>query len=123
MADPTYYIYAFLILPIICLLVIIVLLVQNSVDENRLKATPSISRQDAIVTAFASIKINASADEVFDVISSFEHYGTRLAQYTWEASSGKHPTVGSKGLYKVFFPFAFLFSIPKSQTKYHFSST
>ncbi|PQE20776.1 hypothetical protein CJF30_00002080 [Rutstroemia sp. NJR-2017a BBW] len=100
MADLTYYIYASLILLIICLLVIIVLLIQNSVDEKRLKATPSISKQDAISTAFASIKINASADEVFNVISSFKHYGSGHAQYTWGTSSEKHPTVGSKGLYK-----------------------
>jgi hypothetical protein len=105
MADLTYYIYASLILLIICLLVIIVLLVQNSVDEKRLKATPSISKQDAIATAFASIKINASADEVFGVISSFKHYGSGYAQYTWGTSSEKHPTVGSRGIYKVFLSF------------------
>ncbi|KAB8302820.1 hypothetical protein EYC80_006164 [Monilinia laxa] len=62
-------------------------------------ATPSISKSDAVLTAYASVRINASADEVFGVITSFEKYGSGYSQYKWDDHRDKMPIVGAKGLY------------------------
>ncbi|RAL62430.1 hypothetical protein DID88_004996 [Monilinia fructigena] len=62
-------------------------------------ATPSISKNDAVLTAYASVRINASADEVFGVITSFEKYGSGYSQYKWDDHRDKMPIVGAKGLY------------------------
>ncbi|KAF7867392.1 hypothetical protein EAF04_005475 [Stromatinia cepivora] len=99
MMEIPFYIFSFLSLFIICLLVIIVLLIQNYVDEKRLIATPSIRKDEAILTAYASIKISASADEVFDAITSFERYGSGFSQYKWDNGQDKVPIVGARGLY------------------------
>ncbi|APA07037.1 predicted protein [Sclerotinia sclerotiorum 1980 UF-70] len=99
MTGISFYIFSFQALFILCLLVIIVLLIQNYVDEKRLIATPSIRKDEAILTAYASIKINASADQVFDAITSFERYGSGFSQYKWDNGQDKMPVVGARGLY------------------------
>lgn len=86
---------------VICLLLIIVLLIQNHVDKKQIMATPSIRKDEAVLTAYASVRINASADEVFGVITSFEKYGSGYSQYKWDDHRGKTPIVGAKGLYSV----------------------
>ncbi|KAI9650157.1 hypothetical protein NHQ30_000170 [Ciborinia camelliae] len=101
MIDMSHYICSFLIVLIICLLLIIVLLIQNYVDEKRLITTPFIGKDEAILTAYASVKINSSADDVFSTIISFEKYGSGYSQYTWEDGQGKPPIVGARGLFLV----------------------
>ncbi|ESZ92175.1 hypothetical protein SBOR_7432 [Sclerotinia borealis F-4128] len=59
-------------------------------------ATPSIRKDDAILTAYASIIINASAEEVFGTISSSEEYGSGYFQYKWDDNQ---PIVGARGIY------------------------
>ncbi|KAF7915752.1 hypothetical protein BELL_0074g00070 [Botrytis elliptica] len=99
MMDMSVYLFWFLIFLIICLLFIIVLLIQNHVDEKSLIATPSIKKDDAIFTAYASVKINASADDVFRVITSSKKYGSGYSQYQFEHDQEKLPVVGAKGIY------------------------
>ncbi|TGO28974.1 hypothetical protein BPAE_0020g00190 [Botrytis paeoniae] len=99
MMDMSVYLFYFLTFLIICLLFIIVLLIQNHVDEKSLLATPSISKDDAILTTYASVKINASADDVFRVITSFKKYGNGYSQYEFEHDQEKMPAVGARGMY------------------------
>ncbi|KAF7913771.1 uncharacterized protein EAF01_000177 [Botrytis porri] len=99
MMDLSSYLVWFLVFLIICLLFIIVLLVQNYVDEKSLIATPSIKKDDAVFTTYASVKINASADDVFRVITSFKKYGNGYSQYEFEHDQEKLPVVGAMGMY------------------------
>ncbi|KAF7958508.1 hypothetical protein EAE96_002051 [Botrytis aclada] len=99
MKDMSSYLFWFLAFLIICLLFIIVLLIQNHVDEKSLIATPSINKDDAVLTAYASVKINASADDVFRVITSFQKYGSGYSQYEFELDQEKMPAVGARGMY------------------------
>lgn len=101
MTDMSLYICSFLAFLIICLLLIIVLLIQNYIDEKSLIATPSITKEEAVFTAYASVKINASADDVFHIITSFEKYGSGNSQYKWDNDQDKLPIVGARGFYSV----------------------
>jgi hypothetical protein len=78
--------------------------VQNSVDESSIIATPSIPRENAIFTAVASVKIKASVEEVFAVISNFKDYSTEtpFAWFHWQkVTADGAPMVGSTGSFKV----------------------
>lgn len=77
------------------------LLIQNHVDEKSLIATPSIKKDDAIFTTYASVKINAPADDVFRVITSSKKYGSGYSQYQFEHDQEKLPVVGAKGICSV----------------------
>ncbi|TEY50425.1 hypothetical protein BOTCAL_0276g00050 [Botryotinia calthae] len=99
MMDMSSYLLSFLAFLIVCLLFIIVLLIRNHVDEKSLIATPSINKDEAILTAYASVKINASADDVFRVITSFKKYGSGYSQYEFEHDQERLPTVGARGIY------------------------
>lgn len=101
MEDMSFHPCSFLALLVVCLLIIIILLIQNYVDEKRLMATPSIKKDEAVMTAYANIKINASPAEVFNAITSFEKYGSGHSQYKWEDSMGTIPSVGATGMYSV----------------------
>lgn len=101
MMDMSSYLISFLAFLIVCLLFIIVLLIRNHVDEKSLIATPSINKDEAILTAYASVKINAPADDVFRVITSFKKYGSGYSQYEFEHDQEKLPTVGARGIYSV----------------------
>ncbi|QSZ28639.1 hypothetical protein DSL72_003138 [Monilinia vaccinii-corymbosi] len=62
-------------------------------------ATPSLRKDKAVLSTYASVRINASADEVFGVITSFEKYESGYSQYRWDGDQDKMPIVGARGLY------------------------
>lgn len=79
-------------------------IVQNSVDESSIIATPNIPRENGVLTAFASIKIKASADEVFSMIMKFKDCSSEstFSEHRWkEVTADGVPMVGSTGSYKV----------------------
>jgi len=82
----------------------LVAIVQNSVDERSVIATPNIPRENGILTSFVSIKIKASAEEVFAVMASFKDYSTEtpFSAFNWEnVTADGVPMVGSTGTFKV----------------------
>jgi len=82
----------------------LVAIVQNSVDESRIIATPNIPRENGVLTSSASIKIKASAEEVWAVITNFKDYSTwtSFSEYKWkEVTADGVPMVGSTGSFKV----------------------
>jgi hypothetical protein len=82
----------------------LVAIVQNSVDESRIIATPNIPRENGVLTSSASIKIKASAEEVWTVITNFKDYSTwtSFSEYKWkEVTADGVPMVGSTGSFKV----------------------
>jgi hypothetical protein len=85
-------------------LLFLVAIVQNSVDENSIIATPSIPRENGVMSSFTSIKIRASVEEVFAVMASFKDYssGTPFASYKWKDKTDDGvPIVGSTGSFRV----------------------
>lgn len=80
--------------------------IQNSVDESRLMATPTIPRSNAVFTSTASTKIKATPEEVFAVITNFEEYdawSTSFTDYHWhnlQLVDGL-PGPGSTGTFQV----------------------
>jgi hypothetical protein len=79
-------------------------IIQNSVDERSIIATPNIPRENGVITAFASIKIKASADEVFEFIMKFKDCSAQsgFSQHRWKSVTADGvPMVGSTGSYKV----------------------
>jgi hypothetical protein len=90
----------------------LIAIIQNSVDESSIIATPSIPRENGIFTSVASVKIKASAEEVFAAISSFKDFspGTPFAMYHWkDVTADGVPRVGSTGSCKVRISFSGLF--------------
>ena len=82
----------------------LIAIIQNSVDENSIIATPSIPRENGIFTSVASIKMKSSAEEVFAAISSFKDYSaeTPFAKFHWnDVTADGVPRVGSTGSFKV----------------------
>jgi hypothetical protein len=95
-------------------LLFVIAIIQNSVDEDRLIATPSIRQEDAVLTAFASTKIKGSADEVFDVVKKYKGYSdwSPFHDYKWnDVTMDGVPRVGSAGVFTVDFPFQSFYSI------------
>ena len=85
-------------------LLFVVAWIQNSVNESRLLATPSIPKENAVLTSFASARISAPADDVFKAMLSYKDYSkwSCFSQYKWqETTEDGAPLVGSKGLFKV----------------------
>jgi hypothetical protein len=91
---------AFVIISIFFLIAFI----QNSVDESRLLATPTIPAQNAVLTSFASTKIYATADEVFNVLLNYKDYHkwSSASEYKWkDVTADGVPLTGSTGIFKV----------------------
>ena len=82
----------------------LIAVIQNSVDESSIIATPNIPRENGILTSVTSVKIKASVDEVFAVISSFKDYSAKapFAGFHWkDVTADGVPRVGSTGSFKV----------------------
>jgi hypothetical protein len=82
----------------------LIAIVQNSVDEKDIIATPNIPRENGILTSFASIKIRASAEEVFAVIAGFKDFPTEtpFSGFSWKnVTADGVPMVGSTGSFHV----------------------
>ena len=79
----------------------------GEIDERTLLATPSISKSDASFTSFATIRINASAEDVWAAVLAFQDYpgwNSVLKKSTWaETTADGVPFVGSKGTIRVSF--------------------
>lgn len=87
-------------------LLFVIAMIQNSVDEERLIATPSIRRENAVLTTFASIKVKGNADEVFAVVGKYKGYSdcAPFHDYKWkEVTMDGVPRVGSRGTFTVTF--------------------
>ncbi|KUJ22334.1 uncharacterized protein LY89DRAFT_575707 [Mollisia scopiformis] len=85
-------------------LLLLVAIIQNSVDNDRLIATPSIPLKNAVLTAFASTKVKGSADEVFSVVQNYKGYSdwSPFHEYKWkDVSLDGVPRVGSMGTFKL----------------------
>lgn len=103
MATTTMYVSAVVAFVVISLLFLIVI-VQNSVDEQQIVPTPNIPRGSGVLTAFASTKVKGSADQVFSVVKNYKGYSdwSPYSDYKWNNVDGKGvPHVGSTGSFKV----------------------
>jgi len=126
MANSVVYISAavgFILIVILFLFAII----QNSVDDASLLATPTIPVQNGILTSFASTTIHASVDEVFAVLLNYKEYSkwSLFSEHKWEETTADGvPLVGTKGTFKVRFSsssHAFRFRLPSaSQSRCRF---
>jgi len=94
------FIYIGFVVVLLAILFLIIIL-QTSVDESRILATPTIPVQRGVLTSFASTTIDASVEEVFDVVLNFKDYAewSRFSEYQWEETG--EPVVGSRGTCKV----------------------
>jgi hypothetical protein len=82
----------------------LIAIIQNSVDESRIIATPNIPREHGVLTSFVSVKIKASVEEVFDVLTKFKDYSTwtTFSEFKWiDVTADGVPMVGSTGSCKV----------------------
>jgi hypothetical protein len=90
---------------LILLVLFFFVFIENSVDETQLLATPTIPKDEAAFTSFASVKIQATAEEVFAVVLNFTDYGswnTSTPEITWDKTTADGvPFVGAKGVAKV----------------------
>lgn len=91
-----------------CFVIIIFLFIlaflDTLVDERKILATPTISKKKAVFTALASTKINARAQDVFNVLLDFKRYGKWNTHtiYEWNSvTADGSPLVGTKGKVKV----------------------
>jgi len=109
MARTKIYLYAAVaIFLIVFLFFFLAPAVRNSLAEQSYMETPTIPPAKAVWTSFASIRIKATEDEVFDVITKFDDYSS------WSSSISDYkfdlpgiPQTGSHGTFKVsLFPFA-----------------
>lgn len=89
---------------VLIVLLFLVAWIQSSIKDNRVLATPSIPKENAVLTAFASARIGAPADDVFKVLLDFKGYSkwSCFSEYKWQdtAQDGA-PHVGSQGSFKV----------------------
>lgn len=88
--------------------------IRNSVDDSRLIATPTISKENAIFTSFGSARINAPPAEVFAVLMNHKDYSkwSRFSDHKWQdVNADGAPFVGSEGSFKVCIYAFFLSSI------------
>lgn len=71
------------------------------IDERQILATPTISKKRAIHTALATTRINASAQDVFQVLVDFQgwaRWNTHIPGIIWESTLADGiPLVGTKG--------------------------
>lgn len=103
MANSLVYTSAGIAFILIALLSLIVW-IQNSINESRLLPTPTIPKENAVLTSFASARINAPVDEVFAVLLNYKDYlkWSCFSQYKWqEVTEDGAPRVGSTGSFKV----------------------
>ncbi|RFU25481.1 hypothetical protein B7463_g10853, partial [Scytalidium lignicola] len=76
--------------------------ISNVRNSRLLLATPNINEINAIITIYREIRINAPADEVFEVISRGKEAFSPVIKYEWDsASDDGTPNDGSKGLVKL----------------------
>jgi hypothetical protein len=82
----------------------LVAIIRKLVNQETVIATPNIPQDKAVITAFASTKIKATVDEVFNFLIKFEDYAESSAflEYKWQdIDSDGVPRVGSLGTFKV----------------------
>lgn len=88
---------AFLILVVF----FIIAFLDGTIDERTILATPNLPKDEATFTAFANVRINASANEVWDAVIGFQDYPrwhTVIKECTWEQTTADGaPFVRSKG--------------------------
>ena len=97
------YVYICTAIVIVTILFLIAAL-QNSVDDRSLLATPSITKDRAVLTAFASTKINAPVDEVWAAVTNFKasSKGSSFSEYQWKGvTADDTPRIGCTGTFKV----------------------
>ncbi|TVY93488.1 hypothetical protein LAWI1_G001300 [Lachnellula willkommii] len=77
--------------------------VQNSFNQQNLMETPTIPRAKAVLTSCASIRIKATEDEVFDVITKFDDYtwSSLISNYKFDLQGP--PKTGSRGTFRLSF--------------------
>lgn len=86
---------------ILVALFLLIKIIKNSMDSSTVIATPSIPREDAILTSSASTTIKGSPDEVFSTLLQFNS-SSAWSQYKWEdVDVDGVPVVGSPGTFKV----------------------
>lgn len=93
-----------LIAILILVIVFLVAIIRSVAFENTVIGTPSIPREKAVLTAFASAKIQGTVDEVFDYVIRFQHFGeeTSFSEYKWQNVDGDGiPLPESPGTFKV----------------------
>ncbi|CZR50648.1 uncharacterized protein PAC_00522 [Phialocephala subalpina] len=103
MTTRTVYVSAAIAFVIISLLFLIVI-VQSSVDEHQIIATPNIPRGSGVLTAFASTQVKGNVDEVFAVIKNYNGYSdwSPYSNYKWnDVDENGVPHVGSTGSFKL----------------------
>ena len=90
---------------ILIVLLLLVVWIQNSVKKSRVLPTPSIPKENAVFTSFASARISAPVDDVFAVLLNYKDYSkwSCFSQYKWQKTEGGIPVIGSKGSFKVCF--------------------
>ena len=101
MAQTVVYISAAVVIIIILFLIAAL---QNSVDEESLLATPTIPKNKAVLTSFASTKINAPTDEVWATVINFKDFSkwSPFSEHKWkEVTADGTPLTGSTGTFKV----------------------
>lgn len=102
--DPRFNLTYFIIACIAIAILFAFALLQNAVDEKSIIATPNIPRENGILTRFASMKMKAPPEKVFEVLSTFKDYSKTLtfSQHKWdEVGEDGAPEQGSKGTTKV----------------------
>lgn len=94
-----------IITAVLILAVFFTLTFLDSEVDNRTLATPNIAKDNATFTSFATVRINASANDVWAAVLAFQHYprwNSVLRKCMWEETTADGaPFVGSKGIIRV----------------------
>jgi len=89
---------------VIVTIIFLIAALQNSVDDKTLLATPTIPRGKAVLTSFASTRINATVDEVWTAIVNFKECSkwSPFSEHKWnEVGADGAPLTGCTGTFKV----------------------
>lgn len=101
MFNTTQYIFASLASIVILFVIGLVRIFHQSLKKRDVLATPSIPENEGIFTIQASSIINASVDEVFQILTEYEDYSkwnSFILDHKWEEiGSDGAPVIGSKG--------------------------
>ncbi|TVY49102.1 hypothetical protein LOCC1_G001180 [Lachnellula occidentalis] len=103
MANTAIYLCAAVAIFLLITLLFLAPAVQNSFDEHSHVETPTIPRAKAVLTSSASIRIEATEDEVFDAITNFDDYSWSSAISDYKFDLPGPPQTGSKGTFKLYF--------------------
>ena len=104
MSNPNFNLTYFIIAVVAIAILFAIALLQNAVDEKSIIATPSIPQENAILTRFASMKIKAPPEKVFEIMSTFKDFSKTLtfSQHKWDGvEEDGVPMMGSKGTTRV----------------------